>query len=192
MQPQDTISEEWRAVTIPEFAPFYAVSNLGRVMRTQGGTGTHAGRIRQPVLSAQGYYTVLLTRGTYASRHLFPVHRLVALAFLPDPPDGRSVNHINGIRTDNRITNLEWATPAEQNAHASRLGLLPHGDQHHARRHSERMPRGTDNSAAKFTDDEIRAIRQSTESQYRLAQRYHTSQSNISLIRAGKTWRHLL
>ena len=49
------------------------------------------------------------------------VHRLVALAFIPNPKNKPTVNHINEIKTDNYVGNLEWATHLEQNVHGTRI-----------------------------------------------------------------------
>lgn len=68
-----------------------------------------------------GYYYVPLTYNKISTR--CGLHRLMAQTFIPNPFNKEQVNHKNGIKTDNRIDNLEWATAKENNAHALATGL---------------------------------------------------------------------
>ena len=95
----DEVMEIWKRVVGNDD---YEISSLGRVKRVTTAMGATAGRILRPALGSHGYLGVHLGRH---NGHL--IHRLMAQAFLP-PISGRThVNHINGIKTDNRIENIE-------------------------------------------------------------------------------------
>lgn len=105
------MSEEiWRVIT--EF-PNYEVSNLGNVRNKEG-------RVLKPCFDTDGYRQILLYRkdglgwrGT--GRYTFKVYRLVLETFNGKDPDDRQIDHINRIRTDDRLENLRWVTCRENN-----------------------------------------------------------------------------
>ena len=105
------MSEEWRRIA---WFDGYEVSDLGRVRSWRPDRNSKVyptePRIVQPVQQKNGYLTVTMRRQTRR------VHRLVAEAFLPGGWPGLQVAHNNGIRSDNRASNLRWATPKENSA----------------------------------------------------------------------------
>jgi hypothetical protein len=90
---------------------------------TEGQVYSHVGKIKELTgkVSKCGYRIILLT--VNGRRKYTSVHRLVAESFL-DPANGRQVNHINGNKLDNRLSNLEWCTAKENLRHARDTGLL--------------------------------------------------------------------
>lgn len=121
------MNEVWK--DIPNFEGLYQVSNLGRVrslpktVKTKGnGQATHKAKILNICTSGNGYqYVGLSKNGHYYSRR---VHRLVALAFIPNPDHFTQVNHLDGDKHNNRLSNLEWCTPLQNVRHAVKNGLI--------------------------------------------------------------------
>lgn len=106
------MEEVWKDITD---YPNYQVSNLGRVKNKK------TGKLKQPQIDRTGYYQqVWLTHNGKANTQR--IHRLVAETFLGKHPD-LMVNHIDGDKLNNRVTNLEWCTAKENNDHAIRMGL---------------------------------------------------------------------
>ena len=91
----------------------YQVSNIGRVRskdlllhKSDGKTELRKGRIVKFELSKSGYWQYLFSNGTIEKRKLMRIHRVVAMAFIPNPENKPCIDHINTIRTDNRTENL--------------------------------------------------------------------------------------
>lgn len=133
MQRRKGAAEEWRPVSVNHgmFAPFYEVSSLGRVRAAvwRTGRGGKRGRILSQARDNKGYPHVCLYYG--ACRHMtVKVHRLVADAFIGKPGPAYTVDHIDCNKENNRLSNLEYVTRAENSRRAAVNGLLSRGHPH--------------------------------------------------------------
>ena len=100
---------------------YYEVSDTGLVKRIKGGKGARVGKCLSAKVCRNGYAEVILAKDCEHRTH--SVHRLVALAFLPNPERKADVNHLNGDKLNNAVENLQWATRSENNIHALQAGL---------------------------------------------------------------------
>ncbi len=143
------MDEVW--LPVHEFEETHIVSNFGRViylkpMRKRRNSTTHKKGepyIMTPFVNSSGY--LCLGIGTSRNRIFRDVHRLVALAFIPNPENKLQVNHIDGDKLNNHIANLEWVTHKENVQHAYKTGLVIN-------------PRGEKSRRSKLTDAQITEI----------------------------------
>jgi hypothetical protein len=160
-----TTVEEWRPVTVAPFCEFYEVSSLGRVRgcnRTR-----YDGHIFSLRPTPNGYVRVTLQVGG-GRRHIM-VHRLVAEAFIPNPDGLPEVNHIDLVKTNNAVTNLEWKSGLGNYLHAVSAGVM------------HQFPR-------KLSDNDvvaIRALRSRGLTTVEIGKRYGITRGSVSRIATG-------
>lgn len=167
--------EEWRPVV--NYEGWYEVSNLGRVRRVKPGKCTYPGKIISGMVMTIGYRCVGLSKCETKSKQRY-VHHLVAAAFLGLRPEKHQINHKDGDKLNNRLSNLEYVTHKENARHAARSGLLPVGENSHC---------------AVLTDDDIRAIRglHGTMTNRELGAIYRIDNGHIHRIATRQLWKHV-
>ena len=118
-------------------------------------------------LNDKGYFRCNLKNE--GKRYDFTIHRLVALAFIPNEENKPFINHKNGIKTDNRVENLEWCNQSENVTHAVKNRLIK----------------------TKLTDEQAKKIFNSQLSNRKLAEIYDINHSIVWRIKNKKAYKHL-
>jgi len=152
---------------------YYEVNALGAVRNIL------TGKPVKPFLN-NGYLAidVFEQKGGRTRRRML-VHRMVAKSFISNPENKPTVNHIDGIKTNNVVSNLEWATFKHQIRHALREGLIPKGSQ---------------KDVAKLIEDDVKEIQFLLELGYcdkEISDLYPVTRGVIHAIRVGKSWKHV-
>lgn len=113
--------EEWK--DIKGFEGWYQVSNLGNVRRIAPVNGSPRCRNLKPWINTRGYSHITLN--VHCKKTVFRLHRLVAEHFIGKPNELQTdVNHIDGNKQNNAVSNLEWCTRSENMKHAIKTGLF--------------------------------------------------------------------
>lgn len=176
------MNERWAQI---EGWPDYAVSDFGRVKRLTTRTCAKAGSILRAAWrggrgAEKGYLAVDLCRD--GERKTFSVHVLVAEAFLAERPEEHVPNHVDGDRSNNAATNLEWVTQSRNVKHAYELGLA--------------TAKGEANGQAVLSEWDVIAIRAAYSGkrgqQAAMARQYAVNPTTIRDVVKGRTWPHLL
>lgn len=177
--------EIWKA--IKGYEGFYEASNKGRVrsldrfVPTARGGRNLKGVVLQPAIDNWGYPHVSM-RIDGKSR-TFKIHRLIALTFIGDCDKMDQVNHKNGIKTDNKVENLEWCTASFNVQHSYDTGL-------------NKGCSGEINGKTTLSEEEVISIYKLTQntkySQRIIAEMYNTSRSTVGKIKLKMTWKYLL
>lgn len=178
------MNEIWKPVA--GYEGIYEVSSLGRVRSLDrevanrwGTTRSVPGTIRTIAVKREGYCFVNLFRKQRAKPMY--VHRLVAIAFLPNPDRLPQVNHIDGDKANNRADNLEWCNASHNCQHAVDSGLYE-------------TWRGEQTTMAKLTEADVVEIRRrhaNGAKQKHLAREYGVRPGTIHKIVHRQRWQHV-
>lgn len=167
---------------IPGFNGIYEVSNLG-IIRSANRIVDHPhigaflkkGKTLSPGHDTRGY--LQFNGRVNGGNKSIKIHTAVALCFIPNPENKRTVNHKDGNKENNKVDNLEWATYSENSLHAFRNGLNSN--------------LGMKNKSCKLSEKQVLEIFNSKEKNVDLAIKYKVGSTAISAIKTGYNWTHI-
>lgn len=169
--------EKWKE--IPNYS-LYHCSNTG-LIKTFNWKGCGQTRIMKPAYDGSGYLRTMLKRDDGVI-HTIKVHRIVAQTWVDNVEDKPEVNHINGIKDDNRAENLEWCTRQENITHCIENGL-------------QYILKGEEIGNSKLTEKEVLEIRAKfiprVCGRKMLSKEYGVSEATIKEVVNRYTWKHI-
>lgn len=178
-----TDEEVW--LDVQGYENIYQISNIGRLIVLVKSVRNKlclrkVPKILKPYLcKITGYYRVTLGKYEFhEKRELRYIHRLVAFSFIPNPENKPEVNHKFGIKTDNRATQLEWATRPENIQHGFKMGLI-------------KALKGEEAHNSILTNDKVLFILNNATGPRELARQMGLSYSTVNSIKNGSSWNHI-
>lgn len=172
----EIVHEEWRAV---DGWP-YEISNQGRVKSLNRNRNGRFGCVRRGVINKWGYEAIVLCKD--GSHKSFTVHSLVAAAFIGPRPEKMDINHIDGRKANNVVSNLEYVTRKQNCRHAFDIGL------------STRV-RGEMNPTAKLRDSDVLGIKKLLRTKsmtiVEIGSLFGVSKSLVGAIKNQQVWSHV-
>ena len=166
---------------IPLNSPFrYGATEDGWVVSLE------SRKVLAKLKKSKGYQQIAVTKyaddGSGKLVKNLSLHRLICMAYHPNPLDLPQVNHIDGNKHNNHYTNLEWCTNKENSDHAWSTGL----------KSLETHARGEKSGQSKLTEDDVYYIRDTVYTHPKeLAEKFNVSIETIRKVRSGKTWKHI-
>ena len=160
-----------------DFGERYKVSNFGNVdSLNYRGRGKRKRMIN--CNTTKGYMRANLTIN--GKPKMFLVHRLVAMCFIPNPNNYKQVNHIDGNKLNNHVSNLEWCSNQQNRDHAKKLGLNAKG---------EKVGSAKITEAIVIEIFRLRNVEKWT--QQRIADHFEIGQSTVGTVLRRKQWKHV-
>jgi hypothetical protein len=177
--------EEWR--DIPGYEGFYLVSNFGNVKSLSRHVRNGKGKrlIREKKLHfflSHGHPRVELNKEGHARKHF--IHRLVYRTFIGEIPNGKEINHIDGIKSNNLVENLECVTRQQHHKRTKIQDLNPKGERHSSAKISETTARKIKEKLSDTTYGNYGGLT-------KLAVELGVSVHIIRNIKYGNAWNHV-
>ena len=170
------MQEEWRGVV--GYEDYYEISNKGRLRNT------NTKRLRKLFVNKNGYHVCSVSLGSRSIKPCWKIHRLVASAFKENSENKPLVNHVDGNKLNNHVTNLEWVTYSENSKHAVETGLV-------------NIIKGEDHTSSKLTNEIVEFVKDNYKPYSEkfgaraFGRMFNVSHSVISDIINNKTWKHI-